>query len=148
MARFVYEFFRPQVGSTVVFPIGVIAQDRQGVAYVSIPHAPLPEDIDADFYGLDRRAKFMNEDFLTRIEATDPETGERLSISPNDKRLLFVLRQRGNHHFLYGPVRTRAGLAKEVATDEATRLKDKDARREAAMELLDPMTKAALEAYA
>jgi hypothetical protein len=148
VARFVHEFFQPRVGSGVVFPIGVIAQDGGGIVYAAIADAPLPEGPDVDFYELHDRERFMNEDFLHRVEATEAETGTRVTVEAADRRLLEVLQQQGTHHFVYGLVRTRSGSAVEVAAAEAARLQDKDARRAIAIELLDPITRAAVASYA
>jgi hypothetical protein len=149
MARYIYEFFRPRVSLSVVFPIGVIAQDRDGVVYRTIPDVPLPDDVDLAFYGIHDRERFMNEDFLHRVEASDPESGAPTKVPPTDPQLLTVLRQRGSHHFLYGSVRRLAGTAEEVADEEAERLAvDVDARRKLVIDSLDPTTQAALDAYA
>jgi hypothetical protein len=58
-----------------------------------------------------------------------------------------MIRRRGSHHFVYGPVRTRGGSASDVAAYEANRLMDKEARRDAVKDVLDPTTRAALETY-
>jgi len=149
MARYIYEFFRPRVSVSVVFPIGVIAQDREGVVYRTIPEVPLPQDVDIDFYGIHDRERFMHDDFLRRVEIADPESGELVKVAPTNPELLAVLRQRGSHHFLYGPVRRLAGSAEDVADEEAERLSnDVEARRKLVIDSLDPTTQAALDAYA
>jgi hypothetical protein len=140
MSRFVYEFFRPRVGAALCFPIGVIAEDRDGATYTALRDVQLPDDVDTEFYGLDDRERFMNEEFLPRIEASEEGSGP----AP----LLEALRRRGTHHFVYSKIRRQAGSASDVAAAEAERLKDKDARREVVKEVLDPTTRAALELYA
>jgi hypothetical protein len=149
MARLIYEFFRPRMSMSVIFPIGVVAQDEEKAVYRSLP-LELPQDVDAnaDFYNLPGRQALMNDDLLPHMEATDSRTGTRMPIEPSDPRLLGELQRRGTHHFLYSPVEEQPGTAAEVADREAARLADGDARRELALRLGDYVTRAVVEAYA
>lgn len=146
MARLVLEFFRPRISLPLVFPLGVIAQDEQGVVYKAIPDVLLPDDVDRQFYGLDDRERFMNDDFLARVEVV-AQTGEAVHVGPTDAQLLDTLRGRGTHHFLYGPVEEVQGTADEAATSVAERLKDPQARREALLQVADESMRAVLTAY-
>src|SRR3989442_18799 len=110
MARLVYEFFRPRMSVPVVFPIGVLVQDEDNVLYRSIA-SELPPDVDRDFYNLDSREALMNDDLLKGMEIVDSSTGERRILSATDPQLLFAVRHRGYHHFVYSPVEELAGTA-------------------------------------
>jgi hypothetical protein len=147
MARLMYEFFRPSISVPVIFPVGILVQDRTGVLYRAIPDVQLPEDVDRAFYGLDERESFMNEDFLGRVELTDPETGQTKRLERNDPQLLELVSQRGSHHFVYSEIRERRGSAEKVVSAEAERLSDKEALRKLALEHAGATTRGLIEAY-
>lgn len=146
MTQLMYEFFRPRVSLPIVIPVGVIAQDDSGVAYRAIHQVELPDKEEREFYGLDRREEFMNQDFLPRVAWIDPATGEEVALGKADRRLLGVLRERGSHHFLYTPVEERQGPAEDVASSEAKRLEDKQTCRELVLRFADEVTRSVLEA--
>lgn len=147
MARLMHEFFRPRLSQGVVYPIGVIAQDDDGVVYRAIAGVELPEDVDQAFYGLATREAFMNDDFLPRLAQALPVDGGTLAVDPGDERLLGELAHRGTHHFVYGPIECEDGSADEVAGAEAARLTDKGERRDLVLRMGDPTTRAVLQAY-
>jgi hypothetical protein len=148
MARVVFEFFRPRLSQPGLFLLGVIAQDEHDVLYRSVPDVQLPDDVDADFYGLRDRGRFMNDDLLHRSELFDPESSTHTRLRPNDERLLPTLRERGTAHFIYSAVRDVAGSAADAAAAEVDRLRGREERRDAVLEVADPATRALLEAYA
>src|SRR5258708_2231281 len=129
MARVVYEFFRPQISTPVPFLIGLVAQDDDGLRYRAVD-APVPDDVDREFYGLNDREALMNDDRLQRIEAFDPAVQANRVLEAHDPRVLDALRSRGTHHFVYSPVVEIEGSASVVADREMRRLSDAAARRD------------------
>ncbi|HEY7144504.1 MAG TPA: hypothetical protein VH637_09670 [Streptosporangiaceae bacterium] len=113
MARFVYEFFRPW-GPPALYPLGVLAQDEQGIEYRELPGAGIPDGFKTGFFLLSGRGPFIREQLLPRLGITDS----------SDPAVFAVLRDRATHRFLYSQPEDATGSAAEVATAQAARLAD------------------------
>jgi len=113
VARYVYEFFRPW-GPPTLYPLGVLAQDENGISYCEITGVDVPDSFKTGFFLLTGRGEFISNQLLPRLGSTD-----------NASRSVFeVLRGRASHRFLYSDVQEARGTAADVACGEAERLAD------------------------
>jgi hypothetical protein len=116
MARFVYEFFRPW-GPPALYPLGVLAQDEQGIRYCEITGVDVPDGFKTGFFLLAGRGDFISDQLLPRLGISDM----------TDPAVFDALRGRATYRFLYSDVQSKPGTAADVAFAEAGRLAQREA---------------------
>lgn len=125
MAQYVIEWATPAPGSESRWPVGVYAQDEQGVVPAAVP---LPADAIALRTGLHPMivrgwAGYAASVATSPRTGRDPLTGAALEASPTHPAFLALLAETGMEGgFAMSPPAEEAGAAAEVAGRVALRL--------------------------
>ncbi len=148
--RYMIEFFLPKLSSRLVYPIGIVAQDKNGCVYKVISKDKLLFDVNSpayDFYAptIREREKIMTENILSKPSQPfkhNKELGCLVSVCPNEPEYLDWLMDRGIiGHFWFGPVHEIEGVsAPQVASEQAERLSNREEQMKVIFEFNEETT--------